>query len=103
VDLCRRYEAVGVDQVIFILQAGPNRHEHICESLELFGKHVIPPFAEEREARERIKTERLAPVIGRALARRSSTRKAPSGYVIDEAASWSEQRGLAETAARAVA
>jgi alkanesulfonate monooxygenase SsuD/methylene tetrahydromethanopterin reductase-like flavin-dependent oxidoreductase (luciferase family) len=85
-DLCRRYEAVGVDQVIFVLQAGPNRHEHICESLELFGKHVIPPFAEKREARERIKAERLAPVIERALARRSPVRKAPSGYVIDDAA-----------------
>jgi hypothetical protein len=28
----RRYEAAGVDQVIFVSQAGRNRHEHICES-----------------------------------------------------------------------
>ena len=27
-----------MDQVIFVQQAGANRHEHICESLELFGK-----------------------------------------------------------------
>jgi hypothetical protein len=26
VDLCLRYESAGVDQVIFVLQAGPNRH-----------------------------------------------------------------------------
>ena len=26
----------GIDQVIFLQQAGRNRHEHICESLELF-------------------------------------------------------------------
>ena len=51
-DLCRRYEAVGVDQVIFVLQAGPNRHEHICESLELFARKVMPEFdARARAAR----------------------------------------------------
>ena len=36
-DLVRRYEAAGVDQMIFVLQAGKNRHEHICEAIELFG------------------------------------------------------------------
>src|SRR5829696_6931828 len=70
-DLLRRYEAAGVDQVIFALQAGPNRHEHICESLELFGRHVIPSFAEAREQREREKAARLAPALERALGRRS--------------------------------
>ena len=30
------FQAAGVDQVIFLQQAGRNRHEHICESLELF-------------------------------------------------------------------
>ena len=56
-DLLRRYEAVGVDQVIFVLQAGPNLHEHICESIELFGRRVAPLFAEGREERERAKAE----------------------------------------------
>ena len=42
----RRYEEAGVDQVIFVLQAGRNRHEHIIESLELFGREVLPEFAE---------------------------------------------------------
>ena len=45
-DLARRYEAAGVDQVIFVSQAGRNRHEHICESLELFASEVMPEFAE---------------------------------------------------------
>jgi alkanesulfonate monooxygenase SsuD/methylene tetrahydromethanopterin reductase-like flavin-dependent oxidoreductase (luciferase family) len=85
-DMCRRYEAAGVDQVIFVLQAGPNRHEHICESLELFGSHVIPRFAERREELEREKAARLAPALERALARRSPARAAPPGYMIDEAA-----------------
>jgi alkanesulfonate monooxygenase SsuD/methylene tetrahydromethanopterin reductase-like flavin-dependent oxidoreductase (luciferase family) len=85
-DLCRRYEAAGVDQVVFVLQAGPNRHEHICDSLELFAKRVIPEFAAEREERERAKAERLAPAVEAALARRPPPREAPAGYVIDEAA-----------------
>jgi alkanesulfonate monooxygenase SsuD/methylene tetrahydromethanopterin reductase-like flavin-dependent oxidoreductase (luciferase family) len=85
-DLCRRYEAAGVDQVIFVLQAGPNRHEHICESLEQFGRHVLPHFADRREEGEREKAERLAGAVERALARRSPPREAPSGYLIDEQA-----------------
>ena len=32
-----RFEEAGVDQLIFVMQAGKNRHEDICESLELFG------------------------------------------------------------------
>ena len=85
-DLCRRYEAVGVDQVIFVLQAGPNRHEHICESLELFARRVMPEFTLDREQREQAKAEQLAPAVERALARREPAREAPPGYVIDEQA-----------------
>jgi alkanesulfonate monooxygenase SsuD/methylene tetrahydromethanopterin reductase-like flavin-dependent oxidoreductase (luciferase family) len=85
-DLCRRYEAVGVDQVIFVLQAGPNRHEHICESLELFARLVMPEFAAGREQRERAKAEHLAGAVERALARRAPAREAPPTYVIDEPA-----------------
>jgi alkanesulfonate monooxygenase SsuD/methylene tetrahydromethanopterin reductase-like flavin-dependent oxidoreductase (luciferase family) len=83
-ELVRRYAAVGVDQVVFVLQAGANKHEHICEALELVGKEVIPVFAEGREQREREKAERLAPAIERALARKQGPRTAPPGYVIDE-------------------
>jgi alkanesulfonate monooxygenase SsuD/methylene tetrahydromethanopterin reductase-like flavin-dependent oxidoreductase (luciferase family) len=43
-ELCARYEAAGVDQVIFVAQAGRNRHEHICEALELYGDQVLPSF-----------------------------------------------------------
>jgi alkanesulfonate monooxygenase SsuD/methylene tetrahydromethanopterin reductase-like flavin-dependent oxidoreductase (luciferase family) len=45
----RRYEQCGVDQVIFCFQAGNNRHEHIMESLELFGREVLPEFMERDE------------------------------------------------------
>jgi alkanesulfonate monooxygenase SsuD/methylene tetrahydromethanopterin reductase-like flavin-dependent oxidoreductase (luciferase family) len=84
-ELVRRYEAVGVDQIIFVMQAGPNRHEHICESLELVGEQVIPRFTEGREEREKAKAERLAPAVEAALARREPARP-PVPYRIDESA-----------------
>jgi len=40
----RKFESSGVDQVILLNQAGNNTHEHICESLELFAKEVMPEF-----------------------------------------------------------
>ncbi|HEU5159522.1 MAG TPA: LLM class flavin-dependent oxidoreductase [Streptosporangiaceae bacterium] len=85
-ELVRRYEAAGVDQVIFVLQAGPNKHEHICESLELIGRKVIPEFADRRAEREQAKSARLAPAIEAALARREPPRELSAGYRIDEEA-----------------
>jgi alkanesulfonate monooxygenase SsuD/methylene tetrahydromethanopterin reductase-like flavin-dependent oxidoreductase (luciferase family) len=81
-ELCARYEAAGVDQVIFVLQAGKNRHEHICESIELFGSEVLPRFAGEAEAREDAKRERLAGAVEAALARRDPPRTFDEEYVI---------------------
>ena len=66
----RGYEEMGVDQVILVSQAGRNRHEDICESLELFGREVLPEFAERDEPAQRAKAARLAPVLERALARK---------------------------------
>jgi alkanesulfonate monooxygenase SsuD/methylene tetrahydromethanopterin reductase-like flavin-dependent oxidoreductase (luciferase family) len=60
----------GVDQIVFIQQAGRNRHEHICESLELFAREVMPEFHEKEAERERRKAEELAPYIEAALARK---------------------------------
>ena len=83
-ELVARYEQAGVDQVIFVIQAGRNRHEHICESLELFAERVMPRFVEGREKREQEKAQRLAPAIEAALARRSPPRRRDSACVIDE-------------------
>ena len=66
----RKFAAVGVDQVTFIQQAGNNRHEHICEALELFAHKVMPEFKAGEEERERRKAEELAPYIEAALARK---------------------------------
>ncbi len=66
----RRYEQAGVDQVIFVLQAGRNRHEHIMESLEVFGREVLPEFVDRDEAASAAKVARLAPVVEAAMARK---------------------------------
>jgi alkanesulfonate monooxygenase SsuD/methylene tetrahydromethanopterin reductase-like flavin-dependent oxidoreductase (luciferase family) len=66
-----RYEEAGVDQVIFVSQAGRNRHEDIMASLELFGREVLPEFAAREEAGAAAKTKRLEPVVEAAMARRA--------------------------------
>jgi alkanesulfonate monooxygenase SsuD/methylene tetrahydromethanopterin reductase-like flavin-dependent oxidoreductase (luciferase family) len=76
-DYLRRYEECGIDQVIFNAQAGKNRHEDIMESIELFGREVLPEFAERAEAHEQAKAERLAPVIEAALARKPASDHPP--------------------------
>jgi len=49
----RRFEESNVDQVILLNQAGRNRHEDICFSLELFAAEVMPEFhAQEPEHEE---------------------------------------------------
>jgi alkanesulfonate monooxygenase SsuD/methylene tetrahydromethanopterin reductase-like flavin-dependent oxidoreductase (luciferase family) len=69
-EFLRRYEEAGVDQLIFVMQAGHNRHEHIMESIELFGTEVLPEFIERDEAASRAKASKWEPIIEKALARR---------------------------------
>ena len=73
-DDARRYlrdlADVGVDQVIFLQQAGRNQHEHICSSLELFAAQVMPEFAADEAERQAKKATELAPFIEAALARK---------------------------------
>ena len=85
-DLLRRYERAGVDQLIFVSQGGRTRHEHICESLELFARDIMPEFHEREEAQQRQKAERLAPAVERALARRAAGRQGDETYSVRAAA-----------------
>ncbi len=85
-DLIARYEAAGVDQVMFVLQAGNNRHEDICESIELFAREVLPRFADGREEKEFAKADRLAAAVDKALARRAGPRDLPAPYQVSEGA-----------------
>ena len=65
------FQAAGVDQVIFLQQAGRNRHAHICESLELFAAEVMPAFKAEVAEREARKQKELAPYLAAAMARKT--------------------------------
>ncbi|MFN8024535.1 MAG: LLM class flavin-dependent oxidoreductase [Acidimicrobiales bacterium] len=67
----REMREIGVDQIIFIQQAGRNRHEHICDSLELFAAEVMPEFVADEAERERRKAADLAPFVEAALARKT--------------------------------
>jgi alkanesulfonate monooxygenase SsuD/methylene tetrahydromethanopterin reductase-like flavin-dependent oxidoreductase (luciferase family) len=79
-DLVRHYESVGVDQLIFVSQAGNNKHEDICESLELFAREVMPEFQDRDEGHVKEKADRLAPAVDAALTRREPAREAPTDY-----------------------
>lgn len=76
-ELMAAYADAGVDQVILVSQSGRNRHEDICESLELFGSEILPQVHEGEEERERAKAERLAPAFAAAMGRRMPARPAP--------------------------
>jgi alkanesulfonate monooxygenase SsuD/methylene tetrahydromethanopterin reductase-like flavin-dependent oxidoreductase (luciferase family) len=84
-ELIRGYQAAGVDQLVFVSQAGRTHHEHICESLELFAREVMPEFAEHADDHDRAKAERLAGAVEEALARRDPLPKPPPDYTISGA------------------
>ncbi|MBT6273106.1 MAG: LLM class flavin-dependent oxidoreductase, partial [Chromatiales bacterium] len=77
----RRYEDLGLDQMIFVQQVGRNRHDHICEALDLFGATLHDEFKERELARQARKTEELAPYIEAALSRKQRM-EAPVGDAI---------------------
>ncbi len=80
--LIDRYERAGVDAVIFVSQAGHNRHEHICESIETFAREVLPRYAECADVRDAQKRARLAEACERAVGRRVPARKVETEYVV---------------------
>ncbi len=65
------FQGAGIDQVIFLQQAGRNRHEHICASLELFAAEVMGEFKADAAAREERKARDLAPHLTAAMARKA--------------------------------
>jgi alkanesulfonate monooxygenase SsuD/methylene tetrahydromethanopterin reductase-like flavin-dependent oxidoreductase (luciferase family) len=66
----RTFADAGVDQTVFIQQGGKNRHEDICEDLDLFAREVMPEFKEQEAERLRRKDEELAPYIEAAMGRK---------------------------------
>ena len=66
------YADAGIDQMIFIQQAGKNRHEDICDALELFASSVMDDLRADEDERRRRKAEELAPYVEAAMARRAA-------------------------------
>ena len=62
----RALEEAGVDQLILLQQSGNYRHEHICKSMELFGREVLPQFKAREAKRVKVKQDELAPFIAEA-------------------------------------
>ncbi|MBS0473261.1 MAG: LLM class flavin-dependent oxidoreductase [Proteobacteria bacterium] len=77
----RQFRDAGVDQVIFLQQAGRNRHAHICESLELFAAEVMPEFKAEVAAREAKKATELQPYIDAAMKRKKWMKPLADGEI----------------------
>src|SRR5260221_13716947 len=73
-----------MDQVMFVMQAGNNRHEHVCESIELFAREVLPRFVDGRDEKEAAKADRLAAAVDKALTRRTAPRVLPAPYQVNE-------------------
>ncbi|MEO9255940.1 MAG: LLM class flavin-dependent oxidoreductase [Tepidiformaceae bacterium] len=66
----RRFQDAGVDQTVFIQQGGNNKHEDICDSLNLFAEQVMPEFKEHEASRLKRKEEDLAPYVEAAFKRK---------------------------------
>ena len=66
----RRYEEAGVDQVIFVMPGGQNRHEHIMESSSCSAERCS---RRSTSATRQVtaKYERLAPAMEAAMARKA--------------------------------
>jgi alkanesulfonate monooxygenase SsuD/methylene tetrahydromethanopterin reductase-like flavin-dependent oxidoreductase (luciferase family) len=94
------YEAAGVDQLILLQQAGNYRHEHVCASLELFGKRVLPGFQARNAAHRRAREAELGDAVDAALSRRErSPDMPPADRVAAYPRAWSESAGMTERVA----
>jgi hypothetical protein len=71
----RKFQAAGIDQLGFVLQGGRNRHEHICEALELFAGEVMDEFHAGEAERVARKAEALTPYIEVAFKRKQDGMK----------------------------
>jgi len=55
----RKYEAANVDMLLFILQCGTRKHEHIMEALELFAREIMPEFQERHHLQQKWREQQL--------------------------------------------
>ena len=68
----RRLADTGLDQVVFVQQAGRARHDHICDSMRLFAERVMPEFHSGERERVNDKLRGLASFVDAAFARKTA-------------------------------
>lgn len=51
IERIKKYEAIGVNQILMFMQVGWIQHRQIMDSIRLIGKHVIPYFKNSRDSR----------------------------------------------------
>ena len=54
-----KYEAAHLDTMIFVAQSGARKHEDVMESIERFGKQVLPEFKERHKEHQKWREEQL--------------------------------------------
>jgi alkanesulfonate monooxygenase SsuD/methylene tetrahydromethanopterin reductase-like flavin-dependent oxidoreductase (luciferase family) len=84
-DTLLTFEESGVDQVLFLSQAGKIPHEMLMSSIDLFSREVLPEVKERDQKRAREKAERVAQ-LNEKLLKRKVMPKAPAAPTIVRAA-----------------
>ena len=102
-EFLRRYESAGVDQLIFVMQAGRTRHDHIMESIELFGTEVLPEIRRAGRGHERRQGREMGAFDRASHGPQGRQRPTDAGRLRHEGASQAADRRLAERAGAAVA
>jgi len=55
----KQYEDAHLDVMVFVAQSGNRKHEDIMESIDLFGRHVLPEFKERHSKHQKWREEQL--------------------------------------------
>src|SRR5216684_3696942 len=82
----RSFEETGVDQVIFLSQAGRIPSEMLASSIELFGKEVLPEVKERDQKRAKEKAALRDRIVNKAMARKRAPQVPKWGPTIVRAA-----------------
>jgi alkanesulfonate monooxygenase SsuD/methylene tetrahydromethanopterin reductase-like flavin-dependent oxidoreductase (luciferase family) len=80
------FEEAGVDQVVFLSQAGRIPHEMLCSSIELFGREVLPEVKQRDAARAKQKAELRSRIVDKAMARKGKAEAPNWGRTVVRAA-----------------
>jgi alkanesulfonate monooxygenase SsuD/methylene tetrahydromethanopterin reductase-like flavin-dependent oxidoreductase (luciferase family) len=94
----RQYEEIGVDEILLMFQLGHIPHEQIMESIEAYGKEILPAIIERDQAGEPARVARKERLREQAMARKPEPDRPPTeGYSFGVVASGMKE-GMDEVA-----